>query len=187
MIITIICMAFVYAPQFTDQVLAAEDVHISDYAGLRICIEKVNNGEIPADTNIIIEEDIEVPAEVGNDWIPLAKDEAHAYQGMLDGKGHTISGIHIDRTYPDPWKKGTEVHNFTAFLSFLGENGCVKALHIKADINDVNEIAGIVSQNHGWIENCTFEGNLISNAYPNEWDVHPLSPNNEYFLDDARR
>ena len=184
MIITIICMAFMYAPQFTDQVLAAEDVHISDYAGLRICIEKVNNGEIPADTNIIIEEDIEVPAEVGNDWIPLAKDEAHAYQGMLDGKGHTISGIHIDRTYPDPWKKGTEVHNFTAFLSFLGENGCVKDLSIKADINDVNEIAGIVSQNHGRIESCTFEGKLNSNAYPNEWDKNPIDPNNEYFLDD---
>lgn len=182
--IMILCAAFMCAPQSADQVLAADEVHVSDYAGLKTCIEKVNNGEISADTDIFIDADIEVPAEVGNDWIPLAKDAAHAYQGTLNGNGHTISRIHINRTYPDPWKKGTEVNNFTAFISFLGESGNVRDLSIKADINDVNEVAGIVSQNHGMIENCTFEGNLTSNAYPNEWDKHPFDQNNTYFADD---
>lgn len=182
-VITAICMAFVCMPLIADQALAADEIHISNYADLETCIEGVNNGTIAADTNIFIDENITVPEEVGNDWVPLAKDMDHAYQGALDGRGHTISGIKIHREYQDPWEKGVEVHNFTAFISFLGASGSVSNLEVKADIYDVNDAAGVVSQNYGTITECIFEGNLETDVYPNEWDEHAIIPTDQYFTD----
>ena len=142
-------------------------VEISSYENLEAFISGINDGTIDPRTNAVLLADITVPASVGNDWVPLSADWDHAYKGVFDGSEHTISGISVSRSYPDEWSEGTAVHNYTAFISFLAEEGTVKDLTVQADITDVNDVAGIVSQNFGRIEGCTFSGVLESNIYPN--------------------
>ena len=145
---------------------STESFEIGSYEQLNDFIKQVNSGTIPADTNAYLTADITVPDTVANDWTPLAKNKRHAYSGTFDGAGYTISGIAVNRTYPDPYAKGTHVEDYTAFISFLGPKGVVKDLNLKATITDVNNVAGLVSQNEGTIEGCTFEGSLTSNIYP---------------------
>lgn len=167
-------------PILGQEVYAAQQ-HVGNYEQLSAVIEGVNDGSIPADTDIILDQDITVPETVGNAWVPLAKDAAHAYQGTFDGRGHSITGIRVDRSYPKSWTAGEEVHNFTSLVSFLGKGGTVKDLKVKAQIRDVNDVAGIVSQNYGTIDGCSFEGTLVSDAYPNQWDEHPVAEGEQYF------
>ena len=167
-------------PILGQEVYAAQQ-QVGNYEQLSAVIEGVNDGSIPADTDIILDQDITVPETVGNSWVPLAKDAAHAYQGTFDGRGHSITGIHVDRSYPKSWTAGEEVHNFTALVSFLGKGGTVKDLKVEAQIRDVNDVAGIVSQNYGTIDGCSFEGTLVSDAYPNQWDEHPVVEGEQYF------
>lgn len=177
-----VAMMLLCLPLCTEWAYAAPDpdpVDIGSWEQLDAFITGINDGSIDSAQDARLLRDIEVPAEVGNNWVPLARDIDHAYQGSFEGNFNTISGINIDRSgqYPDPWKKGTEVGSYTAFLSFLGTNGEVWNLTVEASITDVNDVAGIVSQNYGTIKNCTFQGTLHSDVYPNEGSgVSPLYP-----------
>ncbi len=147
----------------------AKPVEIGTYEELAAFISGINDGSIDPAQDAVLTADIVVPESVGNDWVPLAKDQEHKYQGTFDGADHSITGIKIDRSkaYPDTWKAGVTVESYTAFMSFLGDQGTVASLHVEADITDVNCVAGIVSQNEGTIVKCSFKGKLTSNLYPN--------------------
>ena len=149
-------------------VYAADQIEISNYDELKDFITKINSGELPANTNAKLTANITVPETLGNDWVPLAADQAHAYQGVFDGGGYGINGININRTYPDPYTEGTVVHDNTAFLSFLGPNGTLKNLSVNAYIKDVNDVAGLVSYNEGTVDSCTFSGTIASDIYPHD-------------------
>lgn len=144
-----------------------QPVKIGTYDALQTFISGINDGSIDPSQDAELTADITVPESVGSGWIPLARDLAHEYQGTFDGAGHTVSGINVSRTYPDPWTKGTPVESYTAFLSFLGADGVVTGLKVDANIKDVNDVAGIVSQNSGTISNCSFKGTLSSEVYEN--------------------
>lgn len=161
-----VCMAFSFTIQLS--AVSAEDqaVQIGNYQQLSDFIEGINNGTIAAGTDAELTANIIVPAEIGNEFVPLGCDKKHSYQGTFDGNGMKISNIKIDREYPKKYAKSMRVHDFTALISFLGEKGVVTDLDVEADIHDINDVAGIVSQNYGTIEYCTFRGKLVSDIYP---------------------
>lgn len=164
MVIIMVCMA---QPVFADQ----EPVEIGNWTELKAFIDDVNSGSgAKLEQDAKLTADIVVPDSVGNDWVPLGKDKDHVYQGKFNGGSYKISGINVDRgnAYPDTWSEGEHVNNFTAFCSFLGEQGEIRNLTLDARIIDVNDVAGFVSQNRGLIYNCEFSGYLESNVYPNK-------------------
>lgn len=126
---------------------------------------------------VVINNDIDF---TGKDFSPLAY-----WDGMLDGGGHTISGISM---------KFVDGQN--GFIGIVGENGTVKNLNIKADFEEkektnknnaskiinkikndmpsatselaerlsdgsgISGIGGIAGTNKGMITGCSFEGSI---------------------------
>ena len=187
----LVCSAVVLArPVYAEgshelYIRSGEPVKIGTYEELAAFIGSLNSGELPADTDAVLTGDIDVPDEVGNNWVPLGIDKEHAYSGVFDGAGHKVRDICVDRStaYPRKWKAGNKVNNYTAFISFLGDKGTVKDLQVNAYIIDINDVAGIVSQNAGTIQDCKFRGYLESNIYPNN-DGGTDSHDDEWLFED---
>lgn len=87
-------------------------------------------------------------------WTPIGYNGISgilAFNGTLDGDGHTISGLYIN-TADDTSNK------YYALIGYLGNGGTVKNLGIENSVVKMNTIniyaAGIVGNNEGAIENC---------------------------------
>lgn len=83
-------------------------------------------------------------AAAGDEWIPITND----FTGVLDGLGHTISGIYLGT---DEGKKGI----------FKELNGTVKNLYIKNSYKITNMNGLIAGTNNGEIINCYYEKIMI--------------------------
>lgn len=74
------------------------------------------------------------------------------FGGTFNGNGHTISGVNIQGN-------GSNIGLFR----YVQENGKIVNLNVKGSINlsgTKSNIGGIVGENSGRIENCTFEGSI---------------------------
>ena len=97
-------------------------VSISDAAGLKSFAERVNEGETTL--NAVLTADIDLNGSEESQWIPIDD-----FEGIFDGKGHTISGVYIDNTSDTDDKSNT-------FGFFASTSGTIQNLNIeKASIN----------------------------------------------------
>lgn len=74
------------------------------------------------------------------------------FSGTFDGQGHTVSGIKLQ-------KDGSNIGLFR----YIEAEGVVKNLNVVGEISPGGtkmNIGGIVGENNGVIENCTFDGNV---------------------------
>lgn len=93
---------------------------------------------------VILEADISLE---NTDFEPIP-----TFSGTLDGAGHTISGLNADGSYAP-----------AGLISILESGGAVKNLKVEGTIAPEGEkrsLGGIVGENHGTIENCTFTGSV---------------------------
>lgn len=86
-------------------------------------------------------------ANPANKWYPLS-----GFAGTLDGQGHTISGVYVDRTGQDN----------VGFFSSLGKGAEAKNLTVEGRITGGDKVGGIAGTSAGaTIDRCTFDGTII--------------------------
>ncbi len=129
---------------------------------------------------IALDGDIDVSSE---QWICIGLGH-YAFQGVFDGKGHTVRGMFIGAKgspYEEAKTDGIDTSKMTTFYGLfgvIGENGLVKNLSIKDAVISVNNgmssysglLAGLV--NKGYIDSCQAEGYVYgetTNQKANAW------------------
>lgn len=144
--------------------------------------EKVNSGDKTA--NAVLNNDIDLE---NKSWTPIGSGYNYinsngygisadtAYNGIFDGKGHSISGLSIETK---KYNKQGDNHYETycqGLFGIIGKDGTVKNLTVNGQINaqaEGNEyinaakyIGGIAGINAGLIINCTNNADIIGHAY----------------------
>lgn len=71
------------------------------------------------------------------------------FVGVIDGAGYSIVNLSI-----------TNNSTFTGLVPVLGQNGQIKNLNVRVNIQDGETVGGIVGINYGLIENCTSNGTI---------------------------
>lgn len=112
-------------------------------------IELSNNSSIDSysrDKIFQLENDIDLN---GTDFTLIS-----IFAGTFEGNGHKITGFLMDQSGAD-----------LGFFRFVEENAVVRNLAITGEIRpngDMKDIGGIAGTNRGRIENCEFNGSIIS-------------------------
>jgi len=88
-------------------------------------------------------------------FVPVGGDAATPFTGSFDGRGHTITGLYIDRTATDY----VGLFGYTAFGSSVRNVGLTDVL-----INGSSFVGGLVGQNIGTIANSYVTGNVSGNT-----------------------
>lgn len=105
-------------------------------------------------TNLSLAKDITLPLAEGetSNWTSVGT-ETTPYAGIVNGYGHSITGMTINQTT-----------SFAGFIGYLGENGAVKNLKLKDVSVTTTELnaGGLVGNSLSVIENCAVEGGTIS-------------------------
>lgn len=79
-----------------------------------------------------------------------------SFSGILDGDGHTITGLNITKAYSP-----------AGLIGYLENGGIVKNLTVVGVITpdgDKGYVGGIVGDNEGRIENCKFSGTVMGKS-----------------------
>ena len=88
---------------------------------------------------------------LGEGWIPIGKDNSHPFNGNLDGGGHVVSGLTIDRP-------GGE---YLGLFGFLASGSAVRNLGVAgADITGEETIGVLAGAVSGTVENCWVAGRV---------------------------
>lgn len=125
-----------------------ETVYISDAEGLTALAEKCRLDTWSVDKLVILQADISLD---GTDFLPIP-----TFGGIFDGKGHTISGLHI-----------TENVTPAGLFGELQVTGIIKDLTVSGTVvpgGDALGVGGIVGENYGTVENCTFTGSVLGSG-----------------------
>ena len=84
--------------------------------------------------------------ELTKDWTPIGYSDIYAFEGIFEGNGHTISGIHIEKTSDDN----------QGFFGYL--KGTVRNLNLSGSIEtETSTVGGLVAvmAPGSSVENCT--------------------------------
>ena len=85
-------------------------------------------------------------------WTPIGSYEKQ-FIGILDGDGHSVSGIYINSTT-----------NYQGLVGYLGEGGTLQNLGVKASyIKGRNIVGGLCGMNSGTMTNCYNTGSVKGN------------------------
>lgn len=107
-------------------------------------------------TNLSLGKDITLPLAEGetSNWTSVGT-ETTPYTGTVNGNGYSITGMTINQTT-----------NNAGFIGYLGENGAVKNLKLKAvSVTTTGDyVGGLVGYSFSVIENCAVEGGTISTS-----------------------
>ena len=140
---------------------AADGVYyISSAEELWEFAQRVNNGQIRADANAVLTDDIVLNEKIEVDengtvtngdkldqWTPIGT-SSHPYTGTFNGNGHTISGLYLDSSSA----------NYQGLFGCLDQGGTVKNLTLTdsyININSGNRYVGVIcGYNDGTIQNC---------------------------------
>lgn len=82
---------------------------------------------------------------------------SYGFEGELDGRGYTISGIKHDQP-----NKDDAASSYVGLISSLGENGVVRDLTVKGEINGYMYIGGVVGLMKGRVVNCNNYANITN-------------------------
>ena len=86
-------------------------------------------------------------------WTPIGSYEKQ-FIGILDGDGHSVSGIYINSTT-----------NYQGLVGYLGEGGTLQNLGVKASyIKGRNIVGGLCGMNSGTVTNCYNNGSVEGNG-----------------------
>jgi len=81
----------------------------------------------------------------------------YGFEGDLDGRGYTISGIKHDQP-----NKDDAAGSYVGLVSSLGENGVVRDLTIKGEINGYMYVGSVVGLMKGRVVNCNNYANITN-------------------------
>lgn len=174
-IITAAAFMLQYLPAIAEN--NGEYMYISSAEELSELAKRCSMDSYSKGKTVVINSDIDFS---GREFLTIAY-----WDGMLDGGGHTISGI-----------KKELVDSENGFIGIVGENGTVKNLNVKAEFSSKNEksktnaskiinkikndapsavsdaierlsdgdgvssVGGIAGRNKGMINGCSFEGSI---------------------------
>ena len=90
-----------------------------------------------------------------NSWTPIGNSWENQFTGILDGDGHSVSGIYIN--------SGT---NYQGLVGVLGSGGALQNLGVKASyIKGGNRVGGLCGRNYlGNVTNCYNTGNVAGSS-----------------------
>ena len=114
------------------------------------------NGVLISDITIIEDLDLNALRDIYYDriWVPIG--EEYVYQGIFDGRNHTVSGLFVGNTF---WIGG--------LFGNVGEGGTVKNVitdSLRLDSLDYTGAIAIKNLPGGTIENCHNKSDLNGNA-----------------------
>ena len=88
-----------------------------------------------------------------NTWTPIGNSWENLFTGILDGDGHSVSGIYINSTADDQ-----------GLVGVLGEGGTLQDLGVKASyIKGGYSVGGLCGRNDGTVSNCYNIGSVEGN------------------------
>ncbi|MFW3145177.1 MAG: hypothetical protein ACMUIE_00010 [Thermoplasmatota archaeon] len=98
----------------------------------------------------------------GNGFLPICYDtsgaaghQGYIFTGVFDGAGHSIMGLHINRTEPG----SVDGSDWTGLFGRNG--GTIRDLKLEdAEIIGKDNIGGIAAENSGLIHDCSFTGTI---------------------------
>lgn len=134
----IFCTVPAFAAEDTDtiRIYTAED--LIDFAK-QCSLDTWSQGKL-----VSLERDISLE---NTDFLPIP-----SFGGTFDGNGHTIRDMEIPASVSP-----------AGLFGQLQENGTIKNLNVTGTVSptgDAASIGGIVGENNGRVENCTFTGNI---------------------------
>lgn len=128
------------------QVLADGDgaIHIKSAEDLRSLAHSCTLDSWSRGKTVVLDNDIEL---TDDDELPIP-----TFGGTFNGNGHTISGLSI-----------TQSVSPAGLFGVLQKDAVIKNLNVEGTVTpsgDSENIGGIVGENHGTIESCTFNGSV---------------------------
>lgn len=140
----------------------------------------VNKGADEAGKHFILTKDIDLKGSGEDPWMPIGTAE-RPFEGTMDGDGHTISGLYINKGNADGQGlfgvNSGAIKNLRAEGSITGHDsvgglvgtntskgvitGCVTDVTVTGN----DHVGGIAGKNEGSIENCTANGTVSGNDY----------------------
>ena len=117
---------------------------------LREFAQRVNNGQIRADADAVLTDDIDLNNQP---WYPIGTSSSNPYSGTFDGANYTISGLYIDSSNAD----------YQGLFGCLDQGGTVQNLSVSGTVSGNNYVGGVVGLNGGSVEDCDFTGSVSGN------------------------
>jgi hypothetical protein len=115
--------------------------------------------EVPRNGKWVLTADIDMDGVAG--YVPMGKDKENGFVGVLDGQGHVIRNLAIDR----PGKK------YVAFFGYAGNEDELAVIRnlgfVNVRITGTQNVGGIVGVSYSTIENCFVTGTLIDDGGSN--------------------
>ena len=112
--------------------------------------------EVPRDGKWLLTADIDMAGVTG--YVPMGKDKENGFLGVLDGQGHVIRNLVIDR----PGKK------YVAFFGYAGNEDVLATIKnigfVNISVNGTQNVGGIVGVSYGTLENCFVFGKLTNSG-----------------------
>ena len=133
--------------------------------GLQAIVEDINAGELPADSKIVLDTDIDLNnmRSLVSNWTPLGSEE-QPYTGIFDGNGHTIKNL----TLVEEEAKEGKAH--IGFISFAKDATIKNVTFENVTINipclDIDHAQGHIGavvgslEGTSTIENVTVKGDI---------------------------
>ena len=104
-----------------------------------------------------------------NSWTPIGSD-ANRFTGILDGDGHSVSGIYVNSN-----------EHYQGFVGYLGVNGIIQNIGVKESyVKGVFSTGGVCGQNDGLMINCYNSGNVTGSYYVGGVCGRSTGTDNEY-------
>lgn len=104
-----------------------------------------------------------------NIWTPIGSYE-NQFTGILDGQGHSVSGIYVNSN-----------EHYQGFVGYLGVNGIIQNIGVKESyVKGVWSTGGVCGQNDGLMINCYNSGNVTGSYYVGGVCGRSTGTDNEY-------
>ena len=142
-----------------------KSVAVDSVDDLATIAEQINNSELPADTNIVLNGDIDLNAtrSTESNWTPIGTSE-QPFTGTFDGKGFTIKNLTL---VEDEAKEGKAYIGFFGYakdatiknITFENVNINIHCLDIDHSQGHIGAVAGSL-EGTSTIENVTVKGDI---------------------------
>ncbi len=142
---TIQPVAFIFASESTAGIYR-EIREIRSAEDLMLLSQKSRNESYTKDVCYVLKNDIDL---TGTDFKGIS-----VFSGCFDGASHIIKGMHL-----------TERQYKTGFIRTVTGSGRVKDLKLSGIIEpegEMSSVGGIAGENYGTLENCSFEGYILT-------------------------
>ncbi len=137
-------------PVLTDN---PEDMmEIGSLAELETFRDKVNGGEEYRGVTVLLTADIDLGGSEDNQWTPIGTWNA-LFLGTFDGKGHTVSGLYINKPYNGD------------YIGLFGyTKGTIQNLKVEGVVKGSVYVGGVAGKNEAPLTNCHFSGTVIGES-----------------------